>query len=883
MKKKLFSSGLIYCFSIFVLSAQIDPRITSVLGDLSTQQKYLLELKANMLEERADQKLTDNKKDPDISSNRDSEDNFNQENGQSSAEVDILQELIFLEQILTTDLKIYEEQELVESEIDQLPVSEQLRRIESFEQINRLLFDIKQKQRDEIEKRANAVTKENIVLHPFGHKFFSNIEGKESDQLNLIPENYKVGPGDVLEILLYGKKNESFDLLINRDGIIQFPHIGPINVFEQGREFVSLKNAIKSKIKKFLGEGVQSSISLGALRSIPVFVLGQVERPGKYMVAAYSSLTYALRTAGGITDKGSLRKILLKRNGSTIGTMDLYDLLVSGDASSDQSLLAGDVVFVEPLGAQVVVKGQINLPAVYELKNPLVLSELLGLAGGISADAHSKLIKLERKNEFGRYDLYDLDILKDDKFKIIGGDIVTIPQTSPRFVQAIELVGPVERPGFYQWEQAMLLNELLAEAGTLLDDANLRIGYILRQDNLRNLEVLRFYPKNILDNKMKFELSPSDRVVLLSNKSSEEHFKDIRRILIEISKQTHNSVKSKKVSVLGEVHFPGEYLLAEKMTIHDLVFAAGGLKDSAFSVGAELTRTSLDKDEYGQVQHIRIKPAEYLETNDSKDFYLQPYDTLSVKPIPSWSTGKSVVLKGEFKFPGTYKINKGETLRQVVNRAGGLSDNAFANGAVFSRKALLEREIKEKDRMILQLEGDLANASLDALNPQEAARSQAAAKTMLSKLKSTEPTGRLVIDLNDLLKSESNDLTLKDGDIIEVPDFPSSVSVIGEVLFPSSHLFQEGYNLDDYLNMSGGFSSNADEDKIFVVKSNGSVFSNAQNKWFLSQKTTVNNIQAGDVIVVPVDIQQSRFLEQLSYSSQIIYQMAVAAAAVNSF
>jgi polysaccharide export outer membrane protein len=266
--------------------------------------------------------------------------------------------------------------------------------------------------------------------------------------------------------------------------------------------------------------------------------------------------------------------------------------------------------------------------------------------------------------------------------------------------------------------------------------------------------------------------------------------------------------------------------------VHDLVLAAGGLNDNAFSVGAELTRSTLDKDSTSQINHIRIKPAEYLESNSSIDFYLQPYDTLSIKPIPSWSSGESVELKGEFKFPGIYKINKGETLKEVVARAGGLNKAAFLPGTFFSRKALIEREEKEKERMILQLESDLGSASLDALNAAEVERSQTAAKSLLSKLKSTESTGRIVVDLEKLLHQNSKDFYLKDGDVINIPDRPSSVSVLGEVLFPSSHLYSDDLSKEDYLQKSGGFTVNADKNRVFVVKANGlALLTTVKGKW----------------------------------------------------
>ena len=885
MKIKTIVGLLLSSFILSTLHGQLDPRISSAIGGLTPHQMEMLKQKAGMLNQRAELSVNDSPKNKEKERLRELPKETQQaQDFSEEEEVNVLQELIFMEQLLFNDLQVLEEEEMDLVEEDQLSANEKLTRIESLEHIRRLMFEIKQKQRDEIEKRSNKIVKiREESLLPFGHEFFAHSEEMDLDQISFIPADYKVGPGDVLEILLFGQKNESFNLLINRDGIIQFPGIGPISVFEQGSDFVSLKNAINRKIKEFLGEGVQSSISLGALRSIPIFVLGQVKRPGHYTIPPYASITNALRLAGGISEKGSMRDVTLKRKGSVVGKIDLYDLFLRGDASADEVLIAGDVVFVSALGEQVVVSGEVQQPALYELIKPVPLAELMTMTGGVSSHGHPKLIKLERRNEFGRYDLIDLEVSADKDFIIQGGDILKVPKAEARFVQAVELLGPVERAGFYQWKKGLSLKKLFNESGVFLDHADMKFGYLVRQDSFRNLTIQKFYPRSVLLNQLNLDLLPEDRIIILSNQSSADRFSDIRRVLIELKKQTPNATKTKMVSVLGEVHFPGNYLLAEQMTVHDLVLAGGGLNDNAFSVGAELTRSTLDKDSTSQINHIRIKPAEYLESNNSVDFYLQPYDTLSIKPIPSWSSGESVELKGEFKFPGTYKINKGETLKEVVGRAGGLTKAAFVSGTFFSRKALFEREEKEKERMILQLESDLGSASLDALNAAEVERSQAAAKSLLSKLKATESTGRLVIDLEKLLQEKSNDFYLKDGDVINIPDRPSSVSVLGEVLFPSSHLHLDDLSKEDYLRKSGGFSANADEDRVFVVKANGSVISGAQNKWFGTTDNSGGKMEAGDVIIVPIDLQKSRFLEQLSYSSQIIYQMAVAAAAVNSF
>ena len=230
---------------------------------------------------------------------------------------------------------------------------------------------------------------------------------------------------------------------------------------------------------------------------------------------------------------------------------------------------------------------------------------------------------------------------------------------------------------------------------------------------------------------------------------------------------------------------------------------------------------------------------------------------------------KFVTIEGEVNFPGVFQISNGETLQQVLERAGGLSKFAFPKGAIFTRKHLREKEEKELERLKSQLQSDIAKSNLDALNPAETARASAAASAMMSRLENTDALGRLVIDLNTFTEESSGpDLFLKDGDKLIVPGFPASVSVLGEVNFPTSHMYNPELSQDDYISMSGGITDNAAENNIFVVKADGSVLTKSSNRWFKNKNSS--KIQVGDTIVIPIDIKQSRMLEQLSYTSQII-------------
>jgi protein involved in polysaccharide export with SLBB domain len=259
-----------------------------------------------------------------------------------------------------------------------------------------------------------------------------------------------------------------------------------------------------------------------------------------------------------------------------------------------------------------------------------------------------------------------------------------------------------------------------------------------------------------------------------------------------------------------------------------------------------------------------------------------PGDVLSVKKIPSWEESRDVILTGEVRFPGKYTISKNERIGNVIKRAGGLSSDAFSRGAVFTRMSLVAREEEQKENLIKQLESDLATLSLSPTSGETAKSANSVAQSLLTRLQNSKSVGRLVIDVEEQLGlSENSQIVLRDGDKIHIPMIPSEVSILGEVQFPTSHLFNSSLSVDDYINLSGGITQNGDEKRIFVVKSNGAVVTKKGNGWFVGNKS--NNIEVGDVIVVPINLQKGKWLESLTSSTQIIYQLAVTAAAVNSF
>ena len=792
---------------------------------------------------------------------------------------DFLLDLNSMERMISADVN------RLEGQLDEEGSTHDNELLESLEESKALLRKIKQLQRREIEKRAEEFGKsETDAIKPFGYDLFASDPSTFAPGNEVpIPTDYRIGPGDLLDIQLFGQRNESFSLVISREGMIRFPGIGPINAFEKGTSFIELKNHLKEKILKQLGEGVQTSISLGAFRSIRIFLLGEVRKQGAYTVSALSTTINALLSCGGIKETGSLRKIQLKRAGNLVATLDLYDLLLEGDTSEDQALQPGDVIFVPVVEKQVTISGAVKRPAKYEILGGETLSQVVDIAGGTNARSALDLIRLERLNSDYRNVVKNLNFSENKDFKIASGDLISIGFAGSSVKNVVSIIGAVEKVGDYEWRENLKLTDIISSKDDFLTNTDLNYGIIRRMNQDGTYSCFGFKPIDLVSSTTEpVGLELMDLIYFFSkDKESREDL--LEGLISDLRNQATSGSFAKTVQITGSTHFPGAYPLTESMSIIDLISAGGGTKDSTYMIDAEITRIHIDSEQVASVEHIRIDQKGLTESNTSKQVKLQPYDVLSLKPIPLWREGESIELKGEFRFPGIYSIKSAETIIDIIDRAGGLTERAFPQGAIFSRENLREREDEQKERLIAQLESDLASVTLSASDQAEAAQAQSAANSILLRLRSTESQGRLVIDLEKLLNTDEEfNLLVKNGDQLFVPQIPYSVSVSGEVQFPTSHLHQDNLDMNDYLRRSGGFTQNADEDRTFVVKANGAVLTKGGNAWF--RKGNGNQgIDAGDVIVVPIDVKQTRFLENLSYSTQIIYQLAVAAAAVNSF
>jgi len=659
-----------------------------------------------------------------------------------------------------------------------------------------------QAERDSVLDDNAARKGKGAGLTRFGADVFrQGPEAFEPMEFGPVPPDYRIGPGDEVIVSVWGAQELNVRVPVNRDGFIQLPDLGLVSV--NGQTLQSLKDHLEKRLARIYS-GIRSDgqgstfveISLGNLRSMQVFVLGDVVNPGGYTVTATSSVLNALYHAGGPSGDGSLRNIRVLRDNKVVERVDLYDYLARGDRSHDARLEHGDVVFVPPVGSLVTLDGEVHNPAVYELTPDEKLSDLLGLAGGFRSTALLSRIQVERIIPFEervpleQEDRTFININLEpgsgqDAFTIDmhDGDHVTVLPIGNILRNVVKLTGTaVYKPGTFEHRTGMRVSDLVDRAGGLLGDAYMGWAHLVRTlpDKTRQLRSFNLQAALDGDPTQNLQLQQLDEVQVFSVWDIQE---------------------KRYVSIEGLVRKPGRYELLEGMTITDLVMQAGGLRESAYRSQAEVSRINPESiSSQKTAEQFQVSMADELgQDSDASRFPLLENDIVFIRAIPNWSLQENVWITGEVKFPGKYSLtSKTERLSSLIDRAGGLEETAYLNGAAFHR---------QKD-----------------------------------------DTGRMAIDFVKALESGKRDrnkydLVMAAGDSIHIPREPKTVKVVGQVGFPSSILFENGRGHDWYIEQAGGKLDTADGDKIRIVMANGRVRTPG---WLHSPKP-----DAGATIVVP--------------------------------
>ena len=724
------------------------------------------------------------------------------------------------------------------------------------------------------------------ALKPFGYELFSGEQSSFAPSTNIpIPTDYPVGPGDTFLVELFGKRPGRYSLVVDRDGHLHLPELGPIEV--AGLTFDRVRSEIEQRIAREM-IGVRVSVTMGQLRSIRVFVTGDVNRPGSYTVSGLSTVSNALFVSGGVSKIGSLRNVELKRRGAVEGDFDLYALLLNGDSSGDRRLEPGDVVFVPPVGATAGVAGEVRRPAIYEVRAGDTVAELIRLSGGLVPEADPRAAKLERIDDGQQRIVLDIDVSSAAALgmKLRSGDVLTVPRVLDEIAQTVTLEGEVLRPGKYAWRERMHLTDLLSGLNALKENADQR--YVLirrehfpdRQVSVISADAVQAFeaPGSSVDPL----LQSRDRVIVFALQA--DRGVALAELIQQLRSQARDNTPPPVVSISGRTKAPGDYPLEPGMRIGDLIRAGGGLDDAAYALDAELTRFDLGNGASRRTEVIPVDLAAVLKNDTAASIPLKPYDILVMKEVPEWSTQGAVLLKGEVRFPGRYPVSKGETLSSVIRRAGGLTQYAFPEGSVFTREEIKEQERQQIETLAKRMQSDLTTLALQsAQGPDNKGAGEAltVGQSLLAQLRSTQPVGRLVIGVKRAISSpgSEDDVQLRSGDTLTIPRLRQYVTVIGEVQNSTSHIWRHNLDRDDYIDLSGGTTRRADAKRIYVVRADGSVVAKESSRWFDNGKVPM---RTGDTIVVPLDAERMRPLPMWQAVTQILYNIAIATAAVHA-
>jgi polysaccharide biosynthesis/export protein len=722
------------------------------------------------------------------------------------------------------------------------------------------------------------------ALKPFGYDLFDRAISTFAPGANVpVPAEYVIGAGDELDVQLYGTKNGAYKLIVGRDGRVNVPQLGPMSV--GGLTYPSAKAQVESEVERQM-VGVHASVTMGETRSIRVFVLGDARQPGSYTISGLGTITSALFAAGGVRPIGSLRKIELKRRGALVRRLDLYDMLIRGDTTDDAKLLSGDVIFIPPIGPTVTVDGEVHRPAIYEIRNERSLAEVLQLAGGLTPEADTTKVALTRIDAgLHRVVLQvDLGAAAGDSLAVRNGDTLNVARLRPTLDAGIVVEGYLYTPGAFAYRSGMRLTDVLRSVDDLKPNADLH--YILIRRELppdRRVAVLSADLVAALNDPASTAnptLMPRDRITVFDLQSSRDRV--IKPLLDDLKLQSNIGLPDEVVRIDGRSNVPGQYPFESGMTVRDLIRAGGGLSDDAYGGSAELTRYEVVNGTSRVTELIKVDLAAVLRGDQAANLRLQPFDTLSIKEIQAWTEQETMTLRGQVKFPGRYSVKPGETMKSVLLRAGGLTQYAFPEGSVFTRRELREREQRELDQLAERMQTDIAFVALQGsvANQSGAASALAVGQSLLSQLRATKAVGRLVINVPGILRSPTGsqyDVVLRDGDELIIPRAQQQVTVIGEVQTVTSHLYRPGLARDGYIALSGGTTARADHGRIYVVRADGSVVSQG-SRWFSSNTT----IEPGDTIVVPLNAEHIPPLPFWQAVTQIIYNVAIAFLAVHS-
>lgn len=628
-------------------------------------------------------------------------------------------------------------------------------------------------------------------LKVFGRDIFNNKLLSFEPNMNIAtPQNYVLGAGDQVLIDIYGASQKSEQLTISPDGDVTVPGYGPIHLAG-----LTVAGA-QSKIRSTLGSRYASSslkLTVGQTRSILINVMGEVKAPGTYTLSAFATVFHALYMAGGINDLGTLRNIKVFRGGKLVTVVDVYEYILNGRLAGNIRLHENDVIVVGPYDCLVGVQGNVKRPMFYEMRSNESVAQVIKYAGGFTGDAYKKSVRLVRKSG-ERYSVHNVDEFDQSSFKLADGDNITVDGMINRYENMVEIKGAVFRPGQFELgKQITTVRSLIEAAEGLTEDAFTARGVMYRMKEDRTLEAQSVDIEGIMAGKV------AD--IPLKNED-----------VLFIPTQTER-VSERTVSINGEVFSPGTYQFADNETIEDLIIRAGGLTDAASLAKVDVSRRIVDSNATAKTREIAktftFSLKDGLVIDGDRNFVLEPYDVVSVRRSPAFSTARTIRVDGEVNFEGDFTLeNKQMHLSDAIKMAGGATEDAYLRGA------RLVRQMNDEERVRQQ-------ATLEAIRNILTERGDSISGAKL-QLGDTYVVG---IELDKAMKNPGGeyDILLREGDRIFVPEFNGSVKISGDVFFPNTVSYVAGKGYKYYVNQAGGWGNRAKKSKTFIVYQNGTI------------------------------------------------------------
>ncbi len=679
-----------------------------------------------------------------------------------------------------------------------------------------------------------------------------------------VPNDYVIGPGDEIDVRVWGPVTINSRTTVNRNGEIYVPQVGNISVV--GVQYSKLESRLKTELNRVF-KNFELAATLGRLRTVKVFVVGEAADPGEYTVSSLSTLVTAIFASGGPSPYGSLRRIQLKRGDTVVAELDLYQLLLHGDKSKDVPIQPGDVIFYPPSGGYVALVGSVAQPAIYESKTGLTMADLISEAGGPTEVADNERILVERIDAKQARSATELTAEQAKNALVQKGDIVRIQSVVPRFDNVVTLRGNVANPGRYEWKQGMRILDLIPNTTMLLTRE-----YWLNQANLISGRATE-YP-------VKTATRPSSDAAGTDAKSKDD------QSVTENTKQdsdtkTESNTTPNTVRNTAPKKTPDETNLAIDIRNsapdinwdYALIQRVNPVDLTTQLIPFNLGRTVIEKDPAGNVP---------LQSGDIVTIFSQ-----REMAVPQDRRTRFVKIDGEVRAPGVYGISPRDTLRSVVERAGGLTSNAYLYGSQLTRVSVQQQQQKSLDDFVALVTAQLQQATAAAVNgnPDQAASIKARSAEQQQVLKSflnISASGRIVLEVPPTSESIDDipEISLEDGDRFTVPHRPAIVTVIGSVYNQGSFLYRPQQKMVRYVNLAGSATPIADKRRMYVIRADGAVLSKTAHNGNWKGSFENYRLYPGDTIVVPSKLAIGSVQRNLREWTQIISQIALTAASL---